>query len=200
MTGLRQRLAQISTTAPTLAWVAFAITLSFMALATLMIVGYTLTDPGGWRGLGLTAAWVVPTAALTVLGFYRPSAGLWALAVATTVPVGFGVWALLDYEAARGWEDRNGPVSLVLLLVVALPLVVTGLSRPGPAGALLTTATALPWLLAMVGAGSEWGVAFSIGLVSAPFLTAGVLDLLAARPRPPSGATHAALPRPVARA
>ena len=195
MTGFRQRFTQISATAPTLAWVSFAIALSFMALATLMIVGYTLTDPGGWRGLGLTAAWVVPTVALTVLGFYRPSAALWALAVATAVPVGFGVWTLLDYEAARGWEDRNGPVSLVLLMAVALPLVVAGLSRPGPAGALLTIATAVPWLLAVVGAGSEWGVAFSIGLVSAPFLAAGILDLVAARPHRPTGA-HRAHPAP----
>lgn len=199
MTGFRQRLTHISATAPTLAWVSFAIVLSFMALATLMIVGYTLTDPGGWRGLGLTAAWVAPTVALTALAFYRPSAALWALAVATAVPVGFGVWTLLDYGTARGWEDRNGPVSLVLLMVVALPLVVTGLSRPGPAGALLTIAAAVPWLLAMVGAGSEWGVAFSIGLVGAPFLAAGILDLVAARAHRPTGA-HAAPPRPVARA
>ncbi len=191
MTGFRQRLTQISSTAPTLAWVSFAVTLSFVALATLMIVGTAFTDPGGWTGVGLTAAWLVPTLALTALAFYRPVTALWVLAVAATIPVAFGMWALLDYPAMSGWEDRTGPVSLVLLLVVALPLGVAGLSRPGPAGALLTLATVVPWLLAVVGAGSEWGRALSIGLVSVPLLAAGVLDLVAARHRPASGAHRA---------
>lgn len=195
MTGFRQRLAQISATAPTLAWVSFAVALSFAALATLMIVGYAFTDPGGWTAVGLTAAWVLPAIALTALAFYRPTTALWVLAAATLVPLGFGLWSLLEYEAVRGWEDRTGPVSLMVLIVLALPLTVAGLSRPRPAGALLTIATLTPWLLAVLGAGSDWVRALSIGLVSLPFVAAGVLDLLAARPRGPSGA-HRAHPAP----
>lgn len=194
MTRFRQRFSDISSSASPLTWVAFAIAAGFLALAGLMVAGYGLTDPGGWKGLGLTVLWLGPLVALSALAFYRPDESVPVLAAATLPAVGFGVWALLDYEGARAWEDQNGPVSLVLVLVVAAALVVLGLSRPRPAGLLLVAVTVVPSVLAMIGAGSEWLLALSIGVVSAPILICGVLYLIAGRSRAGS-VEHVGAPR-----
>lgn len=183
MSTFRQRLSELARTTSTLVWVGFGLTVAFLGFAGLMIAGYTLTDPGGWTGLGLTALWLVPMLALATLSFYRPDGAIPVLAVAALVPLGFGVWTLVDYEGAQGWEDRTGPVALVFLLALGLPLAVEGLSRPAPAGLLMVAITVVPLVLTTIGAGSEWGRALSIGLISAPVLLGGVLYLLAARPR-----------------
>lgn len=188
MSTFRQRLSDLARTTSVLAWVGFAVTIAFLGLAGLMVAGYTLTDPGGWTGLGLTALWVVPTLGLAALSFYRPDTAVPVLAVASLVPLGFGVWTLVDYEGARGWEDQHGPVSLVFVLVVGLSLAVEGLSRPTPAGVMMLGITVVPLVLSMVGAGSDWGQALSIGLLVTPVVAGGVLYVLAGRSRTRSGA------------
>ena len=188
MSTFRQRLSDLARTTSVLAWVGFAVTVAFLGLAGLMVAGYTLTDPGGWTGLGLTALWVVPTLGLAALSFYRPDAAVPVLAVASLVPLGFGVWTLVDYDGARGWEDQHGPVSLVFVLVVGLSLAVEGLSRPTPAGVMMLGITVVPLVLSMVGAGCDWGQALSIGLLAAPVVAGGVLYVLAGRSRTGSGA------------
>jgi hypothetical protein len=188
MSTFRQRLSDLARTTSVLAWVGFAVTVAFLGLAGFMVAGYTLTDPGGWTGLGLTALWVVPTLALAALSFYRPDTAVPVLAVASLVPLGFGVWTLVDYDGARGWEDQHGPVSLVFVLVVGLSLAVEGLSRPTPAGVMMLGITVVPLVLSMVGAGSDWGQALSIGLLAAPVVAGGVLYVLAGRSRTGSGA------------
>lgn len=188
MPGFTHRVRDLSRNVSTLTWVGFGLTAGFLAFAALTMAGYGLTDPGGWTGLGLTALWLVPVLALTALALYRPDTAIRVLAVAALIPVGFGVWTLLDYDAVMAWEDRTGPVSLVLLVVVGLPLAVAGLSRPAPAGALLLAITVVPWLLSVLGAGSEWGRALSIGLITVPVVAGGVLLLLAGRFRTGAGA------------
>lgn len=183
MSPFRQRLSDLARTTSVLAWVGFGVTVAFLGLAGLMIAGYTLTDPGGWTGVGLTALWVVPALGLAVLSFYRPDTALPVLAAASLLPIGFGVWTLLDYDGARGWEDQHGPVSLVFVLAVGLPLAVEGLFRPTPAGVLMLGITVVPLVLSMIGAGSEWGQALSIGLLGAPVVAGAVLYLLAGRSR-----------------
>jgi hypothetical protein len=194
MSTFRDRLTDLMRTTPVLAWVGFGITVVFLGLAALMVAGYTLTDPGGWTGVGLTALWVVPTLGLVALSFYRPDTALAVLALATLVPIGFGVWTLVDYTGVRDWEDQTGPVGLVFVLAIGLPLAVEGLFRPTAAGLLMVAITVVPLVLSMIGAGTEWGQALSIGLISAPVLVGGVLYVLAGRS--PTGAhTHDGRPR-----
>lgn len=61
------------------------------------MAGETLADPSGWRGLGLVALWLMPLLVLSVLAYARPAAAVPILAVASLVPVGLGVWALVDF-------------------------------------------------------------------------------------------------------
>jgi hypothetical protein len=181
MSTFRQRLSDLARTTPVLVWVGFSVTLAFLGLAGVMVAGYTLTDPGGWTGLGLTALWVLPTLGLVALSFYRPDLAVPVLGVASLAPLAFGVWTLVDYDGARGWEDQHGPVSLVLVLVVGLALAVEGLTRPMSAGLMMLAITVVPWVLSVVGAGSDWGQALSIGLLTVPVVVSGVLYVLAGR-------------------
>lgn len=186
MSTFRQRVSELASGTPARAWAGFAVTFGFCAFAALIVAGYTLTDPGGATGLGLTVLWLVPMSALAGLALYRPDVAFPLLVVSTLLPLGFGVWTLVDYVGARDWEDQRGPVSLVLLLVVAIPLAVEGLSRPSRAGWLLIGVVLLPLVLAVIGAGSEWGQALSIGILASPVLIGGALYLLAGKagPRP----------------
>jgi hypothetical protein len=164
-----------------LRWLGFAVMAGFAGLAGLILVGYTASDPGGWQALGLVAAVGVPLALLCLLAYLRPSVALPVLAVGVLAPVGFGVLQLLDYQRWNAWEDTHGPLGLVLLLAVAVPLAVLGLSRPRAAGWLMLAAALAPVLLATIGAGADWARPLSIGLVLLPVAASGTLFVLAGR-------------------
>ena len=164
-----------------LKWIGFSVIAVFAGFTGLMLVGYTVTDVGGWRAAGLIAAVGVPLALLCLLAWRRPSTAVPVLAVASLAPVVFGAMQLLDYERWSTWEDEHGPLSLVLIIMVAAALAVLGLSRPREAGVLLLAIVLVPLLLEMVGAGSDWWKPLSIAAVSFPVLASGVLFLLAGR-------------------
>ena len=155
--------------------------LGFTGFVGLFIVGESVGDPGGWVGIGGSAAWVMLLAGLGLWALYRPSGALVALSVLACAPLAYGVWSLLDYEAASNWEDTHGPLSLVLSLTVCAPAAVAGLFRPRPAGYLILVASVVPILLAAIGAASEFSRPLSIGLVILPIVVSGVLFVLAAR-------------------
>ncbi|HET9997486.1 MAG TPA: hypothetical protein VFQ17_08235 [Nocardioides sp.] len=161
--------------------VGFLLGSGFVGLVVLFVSGAALTDPGGWRGVGLTVAWLLPLVGLSSLALLHPRSAIPVLAVLTLLPVGFGAWNVMDHDSVRGWEDSHGPVSLVLLVGVAAGLVVLGLSRPGVAGMLLLIATLVPTVLGMVGAGGDWPHELSINLVAAPLVATGVLFVVAAK-------------------
>lgn len=110
-------------------WVGLAVGGGFVALAVLMVVGSALADPGGLTGAAVALGVLVPLLLLCAWALLRPAAAVVGLAVLALAPVGFGVWQLLDHSAAWDFEERNGPVSLVLAVLVAAPAVVLGLSR-----------------------------------------------------------------------
>ena len=176
----------------TLKWLGFAITAAFAGFCGLIVVGYTLTDVGGWKAVGLIAAVAVPLVLLCLVAYHRPSVAVPLLAVAACVPIGFGVMQLLDYQRWSDWEDQTGPVSMVLVLLVAVPLAVLGFSRAATAGWLLLAATVLPLLLAAIGAGTEWWRPLSIGVLLLPLVVSGVLLVLAGSEH----ASHESVTRP----
>lgn len=190
MNALGDRLMTTARGVGVLAWVGFGIGAGFLGLAALMVAGSAVSDPGGWRGIGFAVALLLVMGALAVLALLRPAPALPVLTVLTLLPVGFGVWSLVAYDSARDWENNNGPISLVFLVVVAAGLIVLGLTRPREAGVLLLIATVAPAVLAMIGAGSEWFMPLSIALVSLPLVIAGVLYLAAGASAARSRASH----------
>jgi hypothetical protein len=183
MSGIRRRFAQRFKGIGALQESALWVMLGFVGFVGLMTVGEAATDPGGWVGIGGSAAWVAAIAGLALWALYRPFGALIALAVLACAPLAYGVWSLLDYEAASNWEDAHGPLSLVLSLTVCAPAAVAGLFRPRPAGYLIIVASAAPILLAAIGAASKFGRPLSIGLLMLPVVASGVLFVLAARKR-----------------
>jgi hypothetical protein len=164
-----------------LRWSAVAVTLGFVALVTLFVGGDAMTDPGGWAGIGGTAAFVLVMVAMSLLAWSHPGTSLVVLAVAACAPMAFGVWSLVDYGAAHAWEDSHGPLSLVLVVAICAPAGVAGLFRPRGAGYLILTVSVGPLLLAAVGATSHFFEPLSVGLLLAPFVASGVLFLLSGR-------------------
>lgn len=181
--------------ADALRMVALAVTLGFVGLVTLFVGGDAIADPGGWRGIGGTAALVLSMLGLSLLGLYRPRAAFVVLAVLACAPLVFGVWSLLDYDTVHTWEDNHGPLSLVLVMAICAPGAVAGLVRPHAAGYFILIVTVLPLLLAAVGAGSAFFEPLSTGLLLAPLVVSGVLFLLSGRqqtsphPSPPLPST-----------
>lgn len=164
-----------------LKWVGFAFVAAFTGLVTLMLVGYTVADPGGWVAVGLIAAGILPVVALSLVAHRWPDAALRVLAVASLAPIGFGLMQLVDYGRWSAWEDSHGPIGLVLVIGIAFPLAVAGLARPAPAGLLMIALCLVPAVLAAIGAGSQWYLPLSIALVSAPVAVSGLLFYLAGR-------------------
>ena len=164
-----------------LRWAGFAVMAAFAGFVSLMLVGYTVADLGGWEAVGLIAAVGVPLGALCLLAWRWPAVAEPVLAVVCLAPVAFGLLQLLDYERWSSWEDQHGPLSLVLLLVVATPLAVLGLARPLAAGAMMLAVVLVPLLLEVVGAGNDWTRPLSIAVVFVPVLASATLFLLAAR-------------------
>ena len=104
----------------------------------------------------------------------------------TLVPVGLAVWAVVDPEPMRALEERMGPVTLVVLVVVAAGLVVLGLTRPRAAGILLLVASVVPATLSLVRIeGQSIGLGATV-VIAAPLVVTGVLFLLDARGHSPA--------------
>lgn len=181
MSDVRPRFAGRFTAIDVLQWIACAVTLGFTGFVGLFVVGESATDPGGWVGIGGSAAWVLVMAGLGAWAFYRPSGALVALTVLACAPLAYGVWSLLDYETASNWEDSHGPISLVLSLTVCAPAAAAGLFRPRPAGYLILVASAAPIVLAAIGAASKFYRPLSIGLLLLPIVVSGALFVLAER-------------------
>lgn len=143
----------------------------------LFIGGEMLTDPGGWTGAGLVAAWLVLPVVVAVVALLRPAWGLVIAAgcVGLLVLASVASWFASDEIAA--FEDSHGPVLLIAGIAVWLPLIALGRSRPLAAGILLFAATLLPivlqaGVLVVQGAGM---VIVSLMIVSTPFVLLGML-------------------------
>ncbi|MEK0155376.1 hypothetical protein [Arthrobacter oryzae] len=167
-----------SARARALIWTATAIMAAFTVLAGLFISGYALADPGGSEGIALVASWAVPLAGLAALAWLRPSWAVPVLTVLTALLVVAGIWFAVDSASWRTFENANGPVRAVAVLVVAFPAAVLGLKRTAVAGWLLLAAGFGP--IALSALGSLAGVV-SLSAISVIPLITGLLYLVAAR-------------------
>ena len=163
--------------------VALAVGVGPAAMWTLFVSAEILSDPGGWRGLGFVILWVLPILALAALALRRPD---WAAPVMTAL---VGVWvaaSLLTVWFATAWaqyEDTHGPIGLVVMLGLCVPLVLLGRARALHAGILLLIAVITPIVCGIAAMLVTWTVGGGIVLVviGGPFLVSGVLLVLAGR-------------------
>jgi hypothetical protein len=139
----------------TLRWVAFGWAALFTALAGAFTAGYALDDPGGWRGVGLVAAWLVPLALLTAAAIRWPRKVVGPLAIAAGLTVMAEAAALVAHRVWADFENGVGPVRAVVVFTLAAPLAVLALHRIVAAAWLLSGLGLATLLLSMPpGAGS----------------------------------------------
>jgi hypothetical protein len=131
------------------------------------VVGETLADPGGGKGVGLVSIWLVPLMLLSVAAWLRPGRMVIPLAVLSAAMVGLAVWFAVDGQWWRDYEDRIGPVRTIAMFVVATAISFLGRSRPIEAGVLLLVATAVPMLI------TEFALAGSLGMLTTALMTVG---------------------------
>ncbi|MBT2536375.1 hypothetical protein [Arthrobacter sp. ISL-69] len=167
-----------SVRARALVWTAAAIMAAFTVLAGLFISGYALADPGGLEGVMLIVSWAVPMAALAALAWLRPAWAAPALTVLTALLIVACIWFAVDSASWRAFENSNGPVRAVAVLVLAFPAAVLGLKRTPAAGWLLLALGLGP--VALSALGSLAGVV-ALSAISVVPLVTGLLFLVAAR-------------------
>ena len=166
----------------------FGVAACITGLFGLFLAGETFTDPGGWKALGLVAAWAIPLAALAAVAWYRPGWAARLLAVLIAAVIGVSGWFAVDPGGWRAFEDRHGPIRAIISFVLAAAVAVLGLKRTALAGALLLVLGVVPVVLSSLG--SQLGFA-SLAVVSSTPLIVGVLYLwsaaVAGRAAPPQG-------------
>lgn len=144
----------------------------------LFVVGETLVDPGGWKALGLIAAWAVPLAALAAISWFRPGSAVWVFAVLIAAVIGVSIWFAVDPEGWRAFEDRNGPIRDIVMFIVVAAVALLGLKRTATAGVMLLILGIVPIAImsfgSLAGSGSLWVV------TSTPVIS-GILYLLSAK-------------------
>lgn len=139
------------------------------------IAAETFTDPGGWRGAGLVAMWLVPLVALSAIAWYRVAWATVLLGPLTAVVIALSTWFAIDPEAWRAFENDKGPIRAISTFVLAAPIAVLGLRRPLLAGVLLVVLGALPVAVSALVSAGGFG---SLAAVSAPPVLAGILYVI----------------------
>ena len=167
----------------------FGIMGTFAFFVSAFMVGETLSDPGGWKGVGMVAMWFVPMLALGALAWFKPSSGIPILIALSMGFLSLGIFRALDPAVVR-YEDSNGPITAVVAFALAVAVAALGHERARSAGILLMLIGLSPILLVILmnsqGNGSPAGTAGFV-LIS-PVAIPGVLlvlsDLVSRNTRP----------------
>lgn len=168
----------------------------YVLVVGLFITAETLSDPGGWVGAGLVAAWLVPTILLSLLAWRRPDWARPVLVALVAVMAGVFAWSALDPEAWRSFEDDTGPVRGIMAFALTAPLALLAVRHLRDAGALLLVLGLLPALVLVVLRITDAGwVPLSLAMLDLPLLIVGTLFLVAARLSGPIRDNRPAPPR-----
>ena len=134
----------------------------------LFLVGDTLSDPGGWKGVELVALWAVPLAVVCLLAWFRPDAAGWVFTPLVAVMVGLSIWSAADPNGWRSVENHNGPVQAVIVFALATALALWGLRRTLQATVMLLVVGVVPVVISTTG---QNGLASLAAASSAPVIT-----------------------------
>ena len=171
--------------ASVLRYVAFTFMALFGLLGGLFVAGYAFEDPGGWTAVGMTALWVVPLAAMSVLALVRPGSAAPVFVAVTALVAAF---TLADSAFGIVPRDDVGPVAAIAVFALVVALGFLGLRRPGLAGVLMIAAALSQLAATLVGFavrdGSGEGpgpgamLGGSSGVVVLPALVVGAMFLI----------------------
>lgn len=150
---------------------------SFAFLVTATLIGETLMDPGGWRATGLVAALAVPLVVLAGLAWTRPASLRTPLSVMTWLAALVVGIAGADQRVAD-LEDRIGPVAVIILFFVMVPVAALGHSDPRSAGWMLLALAVVPTLIVLIVA-PEAGRTAALVIFAAPMSVTAALYLVA---------------------
>ena len=179
-------MSAMSGTARVLRYTAFTLMTLFGLFGGLFAAGYAFMDLDTWVAIGVTAAFAVPTIALSVVAFRHPEPlAPWLVALTGVV----AVLTLLDAGLGLVDTDAVGPVPVMVVLALAVVLGFLGLHRSALSGVLLVM-LGLAQLGAVVlgfadelaeggGPGPGAMLTTSSGVIVVPLLVVGVLFLIA---------------------
>lgn len=119
------------------------------AIFVFFIVGETMTDPGGLRGLALLMLWSLPVMAVTSVSWNRPRMASLGVGLMVMGVVAMDVWFAVDVERWRSFEDRRGPVSAVATFVVVAVTIVLAWRRPAVGGSFMLVVPTAAGVLAL---------------------------------------------------
>lgn len=153
----------------------------FGGMLVLFIAGEILSDPGGVQGVVLVLAWLVVPLLLAILALVRPGAGYSVLVVLVGVVLLSTLAAIPLADAVWEFEDTHGPINLMVIIGVLIPLVALGRSMPARAGWLMIAVIAgfsilQAMSLALVG---QWSVVLVLMVLMAPFIAVAILFMIA---------------------
>jgi len=153
---------------------------AFASFVGAFAIGEPLADPGGWLGVGMVASWLVPLVLIGLVVRFKPSVAQVLLAILTAAAVAFSLWAMFD-QRIRDLEDRNGPFTMVVLLVVAIAVAALGYYRPKPAAIMLLVCALVPALFATISPLDAGPGAVLYAIVGLPMVVTAVLYLASQR-------------------
>ena len=113
----------------TLRLVALLIMLTGSGFFSLFIVGEIMTDPGGSTGVFYVILFLAPLLLLSVLAWVAPTISRYALAITTLGVIAFDIWTTIYFDTWRTFEDKNGPLVTIAIVVVEIPLAIHAFHR-----------------------------------------------------------------------
>lgn len=118
------------------------------AIFVFFIVGETMTDPGGLRGMALVLLWSMPVTVVATVCWTWPRRATLMIGLLVVGVMLMDSWFAIDVERWKSYEDSRGPVSAVATFVVVAVTVFLAWRRPASGGAFMLAVPMLTLVLA----------------------------------------------------
>jgi hypothetical protein len=151
-------------------------------LGTIFIIGKIMADPGGIKGILYSAAWLLPTTALSYLAWRRPKIATPYIWMVCLLSIVISISLAVDPSWWSDFMDKRGAILPMIIFAVGLLVGIWAWHR-NTIGGLLLIANGLALVVCSFiafGLGISTATA-SISAASAPSVISGLLYLLPER-------------------
>lgn len=163
------------------------IALGIGAIASVVVAVYLAIDlfdvPGGARAFFTLIVWLAIPFVLTVFAATAPRGAYPVLVVLVGIVLVMSVASIPAARSVAEFENNNGPIRLMVLMAILVPLVALGREMPRQAGQLMLFTLVgmfVTQTLSLLFAGQSAAIG-QLALVELPFLVVGGLYLLVGR-------------------